>query len=63
MCWFNTGLSKKEKYKCLWMKVNQTETGKSVPPEPKINVSKPPGFYEMRQMREEMIHLELEKSR
>lgn len=39
------------------MKVNQTEIGK---PEPKINVSKPPGFYEMRQMREEMIHLELE---
>lgn len=58
-----TGLPKKGKHKCLAMKVNQTETGKSAPPEPKINVSRPPGFCKMRQMREKMIHLELEETR
>lgn len=58
-----TGLPKKGKHNCLGMKVNQTETGKLAPPEPKINVSRPPGSCEMRQIRDKTIHLELEESR
>lgn len=54
-----TGVAKKEKHNCLGVKVNQTETRKSAPPELKINVNRPPGFCEMRQM----IYLELEESR
>lgn len=58
-----TVLPKKGKHNCLGMKVKQNKTGKSATPKPKINVSRPPGFCEMRQMRKEMICLEPEESK